>query len=70
MMQSLSFQMKTEKKERNEDRKEREITHGSDGTDDESDTGTVKVPDSDTNSDVESVDLQNQQDGPTGQGRK
>jgi hypothetical protein len=70
-----------------EERKESETTHGCDGTDVESDTGTEKVPtpppsqnrlyphrhlveDSDTNSDVESVDQQNQQDGPTGQGRK
>jgi hypothetical protein len=53
------------------DGKEREATHGGDGTDDESDTGTVQTPpNSDTASDVESVDQQNQQDGPTGQGRK
>ena len=44
------------------DGKEREATHGGDGTDDVSDAGTE--------SDVESVDQQNQQDGPTGQGRK
>jgi hypothetical protein len=44
------------------DGKEREATHGGDGTDDVSDAGT--------GSDVESVDHQKQQDGPTGQGRK
>ena len=44
------------------DGKEREATHGGDGTDDVSDAGTE--------SDVESVDHPNQQDGPTGQGRK
>ena len=55
------------------DGKERETTHGGDGTDDESDAGTEPVPtppNSNTASDVESVDHQNQQDGPTGQGRK
>ena len=55
------------------DGKERETAHGDDGTDNESDTGTVQIPtppNSDTASDVESVDHQNQQDGPTGQGRK
>ena len=55
------------------DGKERETTHDEDDTDNESDTGTVQIPsppNSDTASDVESVDHQNQQDGPTGQGRK
>ena len=47
------------------DGKERESTHGGDGTDGDSNGG-----DSDTASDVESIDQQNQQDGPTGQGRK
>ena len=54
-----------------DDGKEREASHCGDGTDDESDAGTVKaVDDSDIASGDESGDNQNQQDGPTGQGRK
>ena len=70
-----------------DDGKEGETTHGGDGTDDGSDTGTVNVPtpppnqvltyphrhlvdDFDIASGGDSDDHQNQQDGPTGQGRK